>query len=195
MSRTFRRALALAAATPLLAAGLVAGAPAAGATGVAPHCGEFTPVDFTLLGGLPTYVSTRAVSGTRTHVCFMVGGAVAFHIAVDTTVGVEPPTVTQTEGAGACGIEVVDMAAPVPLVVSTSADATARSVCVGLNGEWTTLTIGAPGVTGLPSVDVWTTGGSLLDYYFYCGAYYAESLLIGDGSAWVTCRQTPHEVI
>lgn len=177
------RALALAAS---LAAAAILPAPAAVAE---PQCpaGSFNPVDFTVAGDFRTHVSVYTASPTQTNVCLRLAQHVGFQVALHTDAGVQPPTVTRTDGTGACAQPVVDMTAPVPVHVSVGADAGTRTLCVEVGGDVTTLSFGLPGVSSLPSVEVWTAGSTLLDYYLYC--------LPQIGGYWHECAAEAHRVL
>jgi hypothetical protein len=156
MSRTLSRLLALGAAAPLLGTALVVAAPAAQAA-VLPVCTSTPVYDFNVAG---TGVNRLAVDVTSTQVriCFT-EPTLAGVLVLRTTLGVTPPTVTQTTGTLPCAQPVWDSTQPVSLHISVGADATgARSVCFSMDGDTTVVTFGLPSVGALPGVELWRTG-------------------------------------
>ena len=97
---------------------------------------------------------------TQTIVCFdlydtilLAGGA----LVVNGGLGFTPPTVVPGSDATACSIEVADFSDPVDfrLALGTAGNV----VCFTVNDETVSLTFGLPGVSTLPSVQLWSEPG------------------------------------
>ncbi|HVF03856.1 MAG TPA: hypothetical protein VNA20_03370 [Frankiaceae bacterium] len=188
MRKSIKRVLALGAATPLAAATLLVGAPAAHAA-TAPTCGVGSTVlaDFYTLGGFHTRIATYDVTSTVTNVCIRVGGTFETVLVVKRTVSITPPSVSQTAGVGACATRIIDMTAPVALALSIGANTTGPVICLGQNGTTTTVTFNGPAVNATPDIDVWTIRGTVSNE-IPCADEYARYVAgLGDYWDWYDC--------
>ena len=188
MRTSTRRALALAAATPLLAASVVGGATGAHA---APSCPESTDVvDFTVVAVGRFRVAVRPDGPTTTYVCVQAADTIQAVVIVRSDTSVTPPSVTTTPGAGDCATRIVTVDDPEDFTLSVGADAGAQRVCVGSNGTTTTLSFGLPAVNALPSVEVWLPAYSFLVMYGACAtpfALYTADPSTTNYNRWVSC--------
>lgn len=190
-TRTFRRAATIVATTPLVAAGVLAFAPVGHMAGAVtqPTCpaGSDTPVDFDVLGEYTTTIATHEESATQTNICVRLANDVAFQIVVVRPDGTQPPKVTRDEDTGSCAQPVLNMSSPLPLTLSVGHDVANRVVCISLNGTRSIFRVSLGAVAGLPGIEVWTAGNTVLDQKVYCD----ES----DYWTWYWCMQEPHRVV
>jgi hypothetical protein len=185
MSRTLSRLLALGATAPLLGAAIVVAAPAAQAA-VLPTCSSTPVYDFTVAG---QYVNRLAVDTTATDVriCFSAASSATGVLVVHSTVGVNPPTVTQTPGTLPCAQPVWDSTQPVALHVSVGADASGRLVCLSLDGQTTVVSVGLPSVGTLPGIELWRTGTDDLLDFAACLPQDVQYVTGGSYNTWSNC--------
>lgn len=183
MSRkSLRRALTLAAATPLAAGALLTGAPAASATHqTIPACDPAlsTRVFTGEILGQPSYVWIQPINASETRIC--IGSTPdRLVIGLDSGVYVTPVSVVRTQGVGNCGTEVFDIDDPGRAQLSFNFS-TAPAICWGVDDVTTTITLKGPSVDRIPSIAVWRGGGGWVDLAM-CADYYA--LWAADGLSY-----------
>jgi len=184
MSRTsLRRALTLATVAPVLAAGLLAAAPAASATHTLPPPPSCAPgtelLDFSVSGS-PTTLAAQSVSSTQTNVCLRSLGLADLVVVVNSTVGLGEPSVEPGGGAFTCTVTpLFVIREPIDLTISFDVAGSTGTLCIEINGTATTLNVAAlPSITTIPSFEIWRNGGTLLDTVV-CWNYYLDWQLAG----------------
>jgi hypothetical protein len=195
MRKTLSRLGAIACGAALTAAVLPAGTASALTSGACPEASSTRLFTGGILGSGDNKLWLYSPTSTTTYVCFdfyptaAAGGGV---IVVDTGAGITPPSVVVGSDPSLCTTDVVDITDPVRLHVALGTSGT--TVCFTLNSSTTTLTFGLPGVTALPSVQIWRDGTFGWLDLAACAQYLPEFEL-GNTTPYETCVNTNARIV
>ena len=197
MRKTLTRAAVAIAGAALAAAVLPPGTAAAAYSGDCPEAASTRLLTVSVLGARPEKLWVYSPDATTTYVCFDFFGTDALAIGGGVIIaragsGVVAPSVVVGTDPAVCSIAVIDAADPVRLRLMTSAGGS--TVCLTVGSSTTTLTFGLPGVSELPSVEVWRDGRSTLLDTAACAPEFAERL-VGDGTPYFVCSGTIQRIV
>lgn len=195
MLSSVRRALTLAAAVPVTAAAMLAGAPAASANHELPFtCDPAQSLqlfDGEVLGQR-YYLWVQQVSADETRIC--AGEYPAdFVVRIKSGISFDPGGPIVDEGVGSCAVEVLDITAPVDIEVSYDVTAT-PTLCLGLNGETMTLGLTVLSLGELPNVGVWRSANPAFPEVF-CVDWYVAYQLGTNEYGYLNCRTSARRLV
>lgn len=156
MHRTLSRIASVAAGAALAAVGLPASPATAASSASCPEAASTRILTGSVVG-YNNKLWVYSPTPSQTIVCFDFYAATvlaAGALVVNTNAGLTPPAVTPGTDPAACTIEVVRILDPVPFRLALGASG--MTACFTVNSTTTSVTLGLPGVTGVPSVELWS---------------------------------------
>ena len=163
---------------------------------VCPANGSTVLREFDTAGGYHTRIAYYSPTPTETNVCIQTLGSVQTVIAVTSQVDLAPPEVTQTWDSGHCPGPVVTLDHP-DITISAGGNVEGRTVCFGIDGTTSTITIAGPTHGKLPTAAVWLPANSFVNQWGWCGKYYAAYQThksTSRGDSWRECYEKDNRI-